>query len=339
MRHDSMLHCHVALCLTALLACSDAGSGADGNAGADDAGQPGADAGPVRGAAGAQDATAEDMDRALAGLLGGDGPSYGEVNVEAMREILETPPEEDGPFYMVNYIEFREQAVYADGRETDLTGREADAMYAPLEFLEAIGAEVVFVAAVEVVLPLGDGTQWDQVAIVRYPSRAKFAEMIMDPEFQARSVHKDAGLEKSIVLVTEPIELPALEPSEPAYPATEEDPPFEMIHLFDYHDVAQYEDGADEPERSGRDAVQLYQSNAGSVAVPLGVYPRAWFEVKATLIGDGREWEEVRINHFPSHATFEALTSDETWQSGTHHRRAGLADTYALQTAAAINRL
>ena len=36
---------------------------------------------------------------------------------------------EDVPFLAVNLIKFKEKAEYADGRETDLTGREAYAIY------------------------------------------------------------------------------------------------------------------------------------------------------------------------------------------------------------------
>lgn len=268
----------------------------------------------------------------------GQDARFGEVNEEQLQRMVDV--EVDGPFYMLNLIKFREQADYIDGRETDLTGREADALYAPLEFLEAIGAAPVFISEVETNLPLGDGTQWDRVAIVRYPSRALFLEMAQDPDFRARAIHKEAGVEKTIVMVSDLIELPLpdnFEPAEPAFPPTADDPPFDMVHILNYRDVAQYEPGANEPERSGREAVELYQSNAGAVATPMGVYPAAWFDIEGVLIGDGREWEELRINRFPSHATFGALTSDPTWAEGTHHRTAGIEDTYSLQTLPLLN--
>lgn len=270
-----------------------------------------------------------------------DGPSYGQLNPEILQEFAATPPEEDGPFYMVNLIRYRELAVYPDGRETDLTGREANDLYAPIEFLMAIGAAPVFVGEVEQQL-LGDETVWESFAIVRYPSRALFLQMTSDPAFMERAIHKDAGLESSIVMVTEPLDTPdnsALIPDEVAYPATEQDPAFDMVHVMNYHDVAQYEDGVDEPERSGREAVGLYSQSAGMVATPLGVQPVLWLEVKGVLIGDGRDWHEVRINRFPSHAAFDALTSDATWMSGTYHRAAGLQDTYSLQVLSSFDSL
>ena len=85
---------------------------------------------------------AEDGDRTALPDLG-DDPSYGTVNEAQVRRMYETPPEEDGPFWMVNLVKYREKAVYPDGRETDLTGLEADALYAPLEFLQqAVGADL-----------------------------------------------------------------------------------------------------------------------------------------------------------------------------------------------------
>ena len=81
----------------------------------------------------------------------------------------------------------------------------------------------------------------------------------------------------------------------------------------------------------------MYSANAATVAGPLGVRVAAWFDVQATIIGPVDVWDEVRINTFPSHAAFTELASDTTWQSGTHHRDAGLADTWAIMTLPQVN--
>ena len=44
-------------------------------------------------------------------------------------------PGQDGPIYMLNLLTFKEKAEYPDGRDTDLTGAEADSH---------VGDEVVF---------------------------------------------------------------------------------------------------------------------------------------------------------------------------------------------------
>ena len=51
---------------------------------------------------------------------------------------------EDVPFLAVNLLKFKEKAEYADGRETDLTGREAYAIYGDevRGHLAKVGAEL-----------------------------------------------------------------------------------------------------------------------------------------------------------------------------------------------------
>ena len=85
---------------------------------------------------------------------------------------------------MANLIRYRDKAVYADGRETDLSGREANALYAPIDFLAAIGARIVYASeALE-----SDGV-WDDIAIVEYPCPLAFFAMSSEPEFKARALH------------------------------------------------------------------------------------------------------------------------------------------------------
>lgn len=265
---------------------------------------------------------------------------FGDVNEAQLAAMVDIAPEDDGPFHMVNLVKYREKADYADGRETDLTGREADALYAPLEFLEAIGAEVVFLGEVEDNLISIDGILWDQVAIVRYPSRAKFFEMTANEEFRARAVHKDAGLEKSLVIVSHLRNGLGVQPSdEVPNPATPDDPAVAIAHLLGFNEVADYGPESDEPERSGREAMDLYQEAATPVALEQGVNPIAWFDIEGVLIGDGREWDEFRINLFPSHAAFTAVVSDPTRLAGQVHREAALQDTYTTANAVVINNL
>ena len=95
---------------------------------------------------------------------------YAKPNGELIKSMLTTPPEEDGPFYAVNLMKYREHADYADGRSTALSGRQADDQYAPIDVLTRIGAEIVFIADVEQ-QTAGDDIVWDRIGIVRYPTR------------------------------------------------------------------------------------------------------------------------------------------------------------------------
>jgi len=265
---------------------------------------------------------------------------FGDLNEDQLRRMVEIDPADDGPFHMVNLIKFRAKADYADGRETDLTGREADALYAPLEFLEGIGAEIVFASDVESNLITFDGTTWEQIGIVRYPSRALFLEMVQDEEFRARAIHKDAGVEKSLVIVAdlqESITLP--ERSDIPNPATPDDRPVAIAHLLAYNETADYDPGSNEPERTGREAMSLYEQGATTIAIEQGGGPLAWFEVEGVFIGDEREWDEFRINLFPSHAAFDAVVDDPTRQAGEVHRVAAIEDTYTTANQIIIDQL
>ena len=57
---------------------------------------------------------------------------YGKVNKEYGLRLATTAPDDDGPIWMVNLMSYREQADYADGLESDYSGKEADDKYAPL---------------------------------------------------------------------------------------------------------------------------------------------------------------------------------------------------------------
>ena len=69
-------------------------------------------------------------------------------NAEQIARFQQPGPE---PIYMVNLLKFKEKAVYPDGRETTLTGREAYDIYgaAVSELLKEFGGEAVFAADVE----------------------------------------------------------------------------------------------------------------------------------------------------------------------------------------------
>ena len=82
--------------------------------------------------------------------------------VEAMMQ-----PGPDGPIYMLNLLKFREKAEYADGRESDLSGREAYQIYgrAVSEILKDFGGRVILALDVNF-LSLGRVEElWDEIAI------------------------------------------------------------------------------------------------------------------------------------------------------------------------------
>lgn len=256
---------------------------------------------------------------------------YAEVDPEYERVLAGTAPEDDEPVWMVNLMKYRPMAEYADGRATTLSGAEADDTYAPFEAFTEVGAELVFLAEVEMQL-LGDGPQWDRVAVVKYPTRRAFVDMTHRPSFEAKHVHKDAGMERTIVIGARPRPWPQA-PEQPAWsevvhPPAADDPPIVVAHVLRFH------------EGPARSSMERYEQAAGAVAAPHGVRIVAWLAAEGTILGDGRSWDEVRFNAFPSRAAFFAVAADpERVTAGTELRAAAVADTYTLVLRPLLDRL
>lgn len=129
----------------------------------------------------------------------GNTVRYGRINTEMVGRWMQLPPEDDGPFWALNLMKYRDVAEYTDGRAEARSGREADDEYTPRDSLAAVGAKIVFAAEVDRIL-VGDGTAWDRIGIVRYPSRRQFFAMQQRDDFKKQHHHKDAGMEFTIVM-------------------------------------------------------------------------------------------------------------------------------------------
>ena len=134
-------------------------------------------------------------------------PRYATLNTQYAYEMFSMSAEEDGPIWMVNLMKYRPIADYVDGRESDISGRDADDLYAPIDVLTDIEAEIVFVGDVETQL-LGDNPKWDRIAVVKYPTRRSFLEMSSRKDFQEKHVHKEAGMQTTIVMGCTPMNMP-----------------------------------------------------------------------------------------------------------------------------------
>jgi uncharacterized protein (DUF1330 family) len=258
--------------------------------------------------------------------------SYGTIDREYVGRLDATGPDTDGPVWMVNLMRYRDRAVYADGRDTDLTGREADDRYAPFGPFRTVGAELVLLADVEEQL-IGEDQVWDRIAVVRYPTRRSFLDMQDLPEYAALHEHKDAGMASTFVICCVEAEVPGLPADAPAldlvpHPSTPEDGPVVVLHVLRYHEGQVSED------------MELYQGRAAEVALPHGVRIGAWLDVEGTVVGDGRSWDQVRFNVFPSRAAFLAVAFDpDRIAAQSAHREPAIADTYTVLLRPLIDRL
>jgi hypothetical protein len=265
-------------------------------------------------------------------------PRYGTVDREYGMKLATAPPDEDGPVWMVNLMKYREVADYSDGRDSAISGREADDLYTPRESLAAIGAEIVFGGEVDQQL-LGDAPIWDRVGVVKYPTRRSFIEMQSRPDFQRQHVHKDAGMAETIVIGCQPFDVPVW-PADIAqpdwadvpHPPTDDDPPVMVIHVLKYHDAA---DAAVTPEQ-----MEAYTRSAAVTAGAHGGRVAGWFAAEGTILGDGRTWDQVRFNAFPSKAAFMAVVFDPArLEAQKTNREPAIADTYTMIVRPSIDRI
>jgi hypothetical protein len=119
-----------------------------------------------------------------------------------MQAMLEKGP--DGPIFMVNLLKFKDKAEYEDGRETELSGRDAYMIYgrAVTDVLPLFGGRGMFAGDVTF-LALGQVEElWDEVAIAMYPNRAAMVNMSMSDEWREISVHRAAGLKGQLNIET-----------------------------------------------------------------------------------------------------------------------------------------
>ena len=103
---------------------------------------------------------------------------------------------DDEPFLAVNLLTFKNKAEYADGRETNLSGKEAYAIYADevIDHLAKVGAEPILAGDVQRLIFGEVDELWDVIAIVRYPSRKAMYKMATNKEYMESEKHREAGL-------------------------------------------------------------------------------------------------------------------------------------------------
>jgi uncharacterized protein (DUF1330 family) len=106
---------------------------------------------------------------------------------------------------MLNLLKFREKAVCKDGRHDDVSGREAYQRYAAAmtKIVEREGGRILFAGRIESVVVGEIEGLWDVAAIMEYPSRSAFQRIVTLPEVQEISVHREAGLEGQLLIMTE----------------------------------------------------------------------------------------------------------------------------------------
>jgi hypothetical protein len=137
----------------------------------------------------------------------------------------------------------------------------------------------------------------------------------------------------TFVICCRPAEWPEVPADAPApdavpHPSTPDHGPVVLLHVLRYHEGRRSED------------MDVYRGTAGRVGLRHGVRIHAWLDVEGTVVGDGRGWDDVRFNVFPSRTAFEAVAFDpDRLATGADDRPPAIADTYTLMLRPVVDRL
>lgn len=102
--------------------------------------------------------------------------------------------DEGGAVVMLNLLRFA-----PDGRHSYTRyAREIE------PFLSKVGGAVVYAGDFATSLVPADGTGWDAVLLVRYPSRQAFSQMVADPGYQRITHLRTEALQEAVLQATTP---------------------------------------------------------------------------------------------------------------------------------------
>ena len=112
------------------------------------------------------------------------------------------------PVGALNLFHFNEQAQYQPEDpeygtpEADITGMEAFVRYGEIagNSLAELGGRVVFSTPVDQVMIGPSDIPWDMAAVMYFPTRQAFMEMLSDPAFQSAARHRKAALANHTML-------------------------------------------------------------------------------------------------------------------------------------------
>jgi uncharacterized protein (DUF1330 family) len=119
----------------------------------------------------------------------------------------------EGEVVMLNLLHFARPDGEAAGAQRSEEGSHSSGAGAYREYsdqvikmVEARGGKVIWTGRPEHVL-IGDSEHdgWDLVALVSYPSRTAFMEMVTSPKYEQAHEHRERGLDRTVLLACEPV--------------------------------------------------------------------------------------------------------------------------------------
>ena len=114
----------------------------------------------------------------------------------------------DGEVVMINLLHFARSDAATRQGSRPTTGADAYRDYSDqvVKMVEARGGRVIWTGRPEHVL-IGDpaADAWDLVALVSYPSRAAFVDMVTSPDYGEAHADRERGLDRTVLLACEPV--------------------------------------------------------------------------------------------------------------------------------------
>lgn len=108
----------------------------------------------------------------------------------------------EGEVVMLNLLRFGRTGATESETGAAAYGRYGDAV---IEMVEARGGTLLWAGeARHVFIGDVDANEWDAVALVMYPSRQAFLEMVATPEYSEIHEHRAGGLADTIVIACKP---------------------------------------------------------------------------------------------------------------------------------------
>ena len=147
-----------------------------------------------------------DLDKLVHGGASGD-PQIGALYPTEAQVAAFAAGDPDRPIQMLNLLKYRDRAQYAEPtNEPACTGREAYARYiaAAGKSIQDADGTLMWYGTVGNLLIGAAGDDWDEALIVEYPTRNHLLRMFGDPDYQATTHHREAALERTIILACTP---------------------------------------------------------------------------------------------------------------------------------------
>jgi uncharacterized protein (DUF1330 family) len=118
-------------------------------------------------------------------------------NRDQFTALAATASTDDGPVVMLNLLKFKEVAT-GGGTGSASYNRYGDSV---TKMVEERGGRVLWSGRVDQVL-IGDeaANGWDAIALVEYPSRQAFIDMVTDDTYQKSHGHREGGLADTVLI-------------------------------------------------------------------------------------------------------------------------------------------